>query len=468
LAKTEGEVDNVFKVLEIHQGELKRSVSLMEGKILELKVEATCAARNSRKSTLSCRQDGDSVLAADRQYGSLTARVESLSERVRVVEQAFREFRDDLNHRSEVVEQAFREFRDDLSRRSESNLQGSEQIRALLQEVKCEQQRAAQELAATGSSFSQTLNSQRGGLRQAPFFSSREEEVAESFGRSQSTGKAEQETLSQKRVSHAERLDTSDSEEDKASSRDRKRRERGRASVSSGGMKVKELPRMVKYTGKKPWRNFLSQFNRYKAAQQWTDSEAIQYFGLFLEDDALSFYDQLPVGVQQNLTQSLEALGRRFGASTIQAQKAIFKNLVQFEKETYQEFADRVRSCAIDAFPDLPQRHVEGEIIQRFFEGIRDKDAGLVGMVKHFTSVEAAVEHTLLYIESRKALYGSKKVLRVLEPDSDPEQLKVNRVRFQEPEKPQKEEDDKIRLLLSKLEECYERQVEHLSREKSL
>lgn len=150
--------------------------------------------------------------------------------------------------------------------------------------------------------------------------------------------------------------------------------------------------------------------------------------GFFLDAEALDHFDQLPEEVQRDLPRAVEALGKRFGqASTVEAQKAIFHNMVQGEGETCKEFADRVQLQAREAYPDLPSAYMEKEVLRRYLEGIKDKEAGLNGLVSRFTSLEQAVEHTLLYGESRKALYGARRVSRVCDQESDGE-AQVNRV----------------------------------------
>ena len=192
------------------------------------------------------------------------------------------------------------------------------------------------------------------------------------------------------------------------------------------------LPRLELYSGREQaWKDFYAQFRRHSRVNRWTEQEMPVYLSMHLKGEALHYYEQLPRRVQDNYQQAADAMQQRFGqASTAEAQKAAFQNLQQKEKEPLQEFADRVRGTAIEAFPGLPTEYVEMEMIGRFFRGILAKEAGLFGLNNKYRSLEKAVQAIQVYIENKRSVFGLMRV-RTLESGGSSDGEEYAKVRYQ-------------------------------------
>ena len=66
----------------------------------------------------------------------------------------------------------------------------------------------------------------------------------------------------------------------------------------------------------------------------WSRQEASTYLSLHLKGEALHYFKQLSERVKEDLELARKAMERRFGQkATTEAQKAVFHNLFQKEKE---------------------------------------------------------------------------------------------------------------------------------------
>ena len=138
----------------------------------------------------------------------------------------------------------------------------------------------------------------------------------------------------------------------------------------------------------------------------WSRQEASTYLSLHLKGEALHYFEQLSERVKEDLESARRAMERRFGQkATTEAQKAAFDNLFQKEKEPLEEFADRVRETAQEAFPGLPTAYVEVEMVNRFLKGILAKDAGLYALNNRYENLEKAIEAVQVYIKNRRSVF---------------------------------------------------------------
>lgn len=209
--------------------------------------------------------------------------------------------------------------------------------------------------------------------------------------------------------------------------------------------KRRPLPKLEKFSGKESWKDFGGQFCRYKSLSGWSIDEATAYLGLYLTGDALRYFNQLSIATQNNLGEAMAALDRRFGRlGTTEAQKAAFHNLHQKEKESINDFADRVRGVALEAFPSLPSDYVEEETIRKFLEGVVEKEAGLHCLNNKYSCLERAVGAVQIFVENQRCIFGPRRVRRTGSPEMVEEGDRVARVRFKGEEKSDSEERKEI------------------------
>jgi hypothetical protein len=81
---------------------------------------------------------------------------------------------------------------------------------------------------------------------------------------------------------------------------------------------------------------------------------------MHLTGEALHFYERLPREVQNSYSKAANALADKFGRGfTPSALRAEFENLGQKTGERLVEYANRIRSLALDAFESLPEDYLE-------------------------------------------------------------------------------------------------------------
>ena len=194
-----------------------------------------------------------------------------------------------------------------------------------------------------------------------------------------------------------------------------------------------DIPKRELYSGKDQWKDWNGQFQRHRKLRGWSKRETADFLGMHLKGDALHFYEQLSPEVQKDTERASKALKKRFGQSiTPEAQRTRFANLQQEDKESLQEFADRVRGLAVEAYPDLPANFIETEMINRFLMGCTAKEAGLFCLNLKHESLDTAIQAVQLYVERDRAMFGQKKVrkIEVAEQSEDTDSSKISRVQL--------------------------------------
>ncbi len=138
------------------------------------------------------------------------------------------------------------------------------------------------------------------------------------------------------------------------------------------------IPRSISFDGKKDWRAFLTKFNMYADSQRWTTNERRQNLCWCLDDKASEFYSRL-IERDQDLDyfEILDRMGRRFQLKELpETAQMYFSLAAQNPKESLVEWADRVVSLAMTAFPDMSDVQIYRQAILRFCQGCLDKRAG--------------------------------------------------------------------------------------------
>ena len=194
-----------------------------------------------------------------------------------------------------------------------------------------------------------------------------------------------------------------------------------------------DIPKLELYSGKDQWKDWYGQFQSHRKLRGWSKRETADFLGMHLKGEPLHFYEQLSPEVQKDIERASKALKKRFGQSiTPEVQRARFANLQQEDKESLQEFADRVRGLAVEAYPDLPASFIETEMINRFLMGCTAKEAGLFCLNLKHESLDTAIQAVQLYVERHRAMFGQKKVrkIEVAEQSEDSDSSKISRVQL--------------------------------------
>lgn len=143
---------------------------------------------------------------------------------------------------------------------------------------------------------------------------------------------------------------------------------------------------------------------------QWDSDEALDRLALTLTGPALSFFENLPQQTKDSYQGATAALQRRFGkVLSISGHRMKFQNLTQSDSENFIQFADRIRSEAQEAYPDMDHLFVEMEMVRRFLLGCVAKEAAMATLSKEPTTLDTAVDALQLYIENQRALLKTKR-----------------------------------------------------------
>ena len=103
-------------------------------------------------------------------------------------------------------------------------------------------------------------------------------------------------------------------------------------------------------------------------------------------------------------------MGARFGEVEVSATaQARFQQASQIVGETIEEFADKVLTLAAAAFKGLPDNFAAEQAVNRFCQGLTDKDAGHHVCMQGPDSVQSACMMVHKYQEVQTAMFGKGK-----------------------------------------------------------
>ena len=174
---------------------------------------------------------------------------------------------------------------------------------------------------------------------------------------------------------------------------------------------LKSLPKMERYIGTTNWDDYYHQFMRYAFLANWNAQDKLDALHLCLGGSALHYYETLNMSTKNNFDSLIAAMARRFGPEIPpEAQRAKFQNLSRNEKESLRVFADRVRTTAIQAYPNLKYRPCFNEqfLVDAFLKGVNYPEAAIHNLNQDHQTLEAALHGVQMYIENVKII--SKKL----------------------------------------------------------
>jgi len=221
---------------------------------------------------------------------------------------------------------------------------------------------------------------------------------------------------------------------------------------------VASLPKNLTYDGKGNWKAFKMQFTRYAAAFNWTEQERLNCLCWSLKGKALDYYALIS---DQSETQTysalLKKLGDRFGEPEIPAAaQARFQQATQHHGESLEEWADRVLTLASLAYKELPDKFCAEQAVNRFCQGMVDKEAGHHVCMQEPHTVQQAIQLVRKYQQVHSAMYGKSKADRYKKSnDLDDDTYTVSQVA----EKRGIAQDPEFKKALKDLEERLQRSI---------
>ena len=181
---------------------------------------------------------------------------------------------------------------------------------------------------------------------------------------------------------------------------------RGQGNINSEILR--NLPRLDKFNGTSSWDDYVNQFDKMAAIADWSENVKADALHLVLGGVALHYYENLAPEVKHNPIRLRQAMSERFGPDLpAEAQRTAFSNLERKDKESFREFADRVRETALRAYPNA-QESEESLMVPAFLRGLGYPEACMHNLNKSHRSLDEALRGVQLYIENEKAIFGKK------------------------------------------------------------
>lgn len=184
------------------------------------------------------------------------------------------------------------------------------------------------------------------------------------------------------------------------------------------------LPKSISYDGKKDWKSFITKFNMFAKGQNWTATEKKENLCWCLEDKAGEFFSRLlDRDPNMHFYEILEKLERRFDLKELpETAQVHFTYASQKAGETLGDWADRVVTLAISAYPDLTDGQIYRHSITRFCQGCADKRAGHYTINQRPATMEEALDKIRWFQHTDRIMNERKREVRsVVLPTSDEE-----------------------------------------------
>lgn len=198
----------------------------------------------------------------------------------------------------------------------------------------------------------------------------------------------------------------------------------GGASQRSGSRQDKSsdsLPKLGKYDGTGQWKSFYMQFKMYASIKGWTEEQKLHNLCLCLKDKALDFYVCQSEFIQDDFEQMVYKMEKRFGKKDIaETLRDRFNRMRQKVDEPLEEWAERVQKIAQEAYVNLPEEFMAKEVVRKFCQGISDRETAQYASDRRPRCIEEALQLVKSHIENSRAIYGSKKAVRLLAYDDEP------------------------------------------------
>ena len=183
---------------------------------------------------------------------------------------------------------------------------------------------------------------------------------------------------------------------------------------SSGNRKLQAkellatLPKNLTYDGKGNWKAFKLQFTRYASTCGWTEEDSLNCLCWSLKGKALDYYAVISDGSEQlTYKDLLQRLEHRFGEQEVPATaQARFQQANQNPGESLEDWADRVLTLSGRAYKGLPETFTTEQAVNKFCQGMADKDAGHHVCMQNPANVQSAIQLVLKYQQVHSAMYG--------------------------------------------------------------
>ena len=168
------------------------------------------------------------------------------------------------------------------------------------------------------------------------------------------------------------------------------------------------MPKTISYDGVGSWHAFYAKFRAFASECKWTVKECKNQLLWCLEGKASEFFtllvDRYPRAEYYDLINRME---RRFGYEELpEAIQLEFAYARQNSGEQVLDWADRVTHLATLSFPDLPEEHLQKQIVLKFCQGCADKDAGHHALKSRPSTLDIAVDQVKWHHHTQRAMFA--------------------------------------------------------------
>lgn len=186
-------------------------------------------------------------------------------------------------------------------------------------------------------------------------------------------------------------------------------------------------PKHITFDGRGNWKAFRVQFTEYAETVGWSERECHTCLRWSLKGKALDYYAIISdSNGGMTYSELLRRLEDRFGDRQVSATaQACFQQAVQGQQEDLQDWGDRVLTLAERAHCGLPEGFTAEQAVNRFLQGLTDRDAGHAVSMQSPDSVQTAIQQVRKYQQVRIAMYGRP---RGSTRQSWPDDVQVNEV----------------------------------------
>ena len=191
------------------------------------------------------------------------------------------------------------------------------------------------------------------------------------------------------------------------------------------------IPKTVNFNGTGNWHAFYRKFDALANTRCWSPAQRLTQLCWCLDGKASDFLEVM-MNREPDLQfgEVLYRFTKRYGhQEPVEAAQVEFGSARQRTEETLSEWADRLNDVSGRAFPDVPERALQRQMVLRLCQGCIDKEAGCYALDRHPPDLDGAVEAIRWYQHSRRAVYGRNRQVKAIAFDSEDEgEPRVRRV----------------------------------------
>ena len=179
------------------------------------------------------------------------------------------------------------------------------------------------------------------------------------------------------------------------------------------------LPRTITFDGSGSWHVFIAKFISFADECNWSSRQRKTQLSWCLVGKASEYYASLlerePGLDLSGITRKLQA---HFELPEISQMRFTYAR--QRTDETQTEWADRLLTLAMQAFPGLPEEHLQRQVILRFCQGSNSREAAQFAINSQPKTLDEALYRVRLFHCTQRTVYGKvRKDVRHLSVETD-------------------------------------------------